>query len=229
MSNILVCILILCVIAIITSIIIYEIYKTPHMDYIEGFANIAAGNGSYRVHEDLENPEGAAGMMDRLNTIATSFIDHLKHKYRTSDNIDYFIKPRYRERVVYGIASLEKNYRPKNLEENLPERSGGDTSYVMDKGSVFAMCLRDPKNSNKLDSKINSLTFVLMHEMTHLFTKTYGHDTLFWNNFRFILQEASDAGLYTPTNYGATGSPYCGITISYSPLFDSKLDDYRLN
>ncbi len=51
------------------------------MDYIEGFANIAAGNGSYRVHEDLENPEGAAGMMDRLNTIATSFIDHLKHKY----------------------------------------------------------------------------------------------------------------------------------------------------
>ncbi len=229
MSNILVCLLIVCVIAIITSIIIYEIIKTPPQEYTEAFANIAAGNGSYRVHEDLENPEGAAGLMDRLNTIANSFIDHLKYKYRTPANVDYFIKPQFRERVVYGIAAMEKNYQPKNLEENVPARSGGDTSYVMDKGSVFAMCLRDPKDNNRLDSRINSLTFVLMHEMCHLFTKTYGHDTLFWNNFRFILQEASEAGLYTPVNYNTVGSPYCGITISYSPLFDPKLEDYRLN
>lgn len=193
----------------------------------EGFAQIKGGERFYKVHEDLENPEGAAELMNKLDKIATAMIQHLNYKYKTDELVSYHIKPEYVDIVKFGIVSLSKNYNRNNLEENIPERSGGDTSYVIDKGTTFAMCLRDPKNDNKLDTKINSLTFVLLHEMTHLFTKTFGHDTLFWNNFRFILSEAMDAGLYTPVNYKKTGSPYCGIIISYSPLFDPKMHDYH--
>ncbi len=192
----------------------------------EGFAQVRGGEQFYRVHEDLENPEGAAETMDKLNIIANTMMGHLETKYSTEDKARYFIKPEYVETVLYGIAAMRRNYKAANLEENIPERSGGDTSYVIDKGSVFAMCLRDPRNNNKLDTKMNSLIFVLMHELTHLFTKGYGHDAIFWNNFRFVLQEAANAGLYTPINYRTTGSPYCGIVISYSPLFDRKLANY---
>ena len=59
--------------------------------------------------------------------------------------------------MKFGIVSLSKNYNRDNLEENIPDRSGGDTSYVIDKGTTFAMCLRDPKNDNKLDTNHLSL------------------------------------------------------------------------
>jgi hypothetical protein len=137
------------------------------------------------------------------------------------------IKPQHQRIVLNGINSLTQNFRTANLEENIPERSGGDTSYVIDKGATFAMCLRDPNDGNKIESSTNELNFVLFHEMSHLFTSTYGHDNLFWNNFKFILQEASFNGLYTPTNYKKNALPYCGIKISYSPLFDAGLLDYH--
>jgi len=191
---------------------------------VEGFQKIRAGNNFYKVHEDLDNPERAAETMDKLNTIAITMISHLETKY--SNGVDT-IKPEYRKLVRNSITQLRKNYRPSNLEENIPERSGGDTSYVINKGDTFAMCLRDPKENNKLDDKMNDLTFVLLHEMTHLFTNTFGHDTLFWNNFKFMLEEASEAGLYNPIDYKRNGSPYCGIVITYSPLFDKSLLEYK--
>jgi len=191
---------------------------------VEGFAKIRGGDNYYKVHEDLENPEKAAETMDALNKIAMALMNHLESKYSSGfDSID----PKYRKRVKNSITQLRKNYRASNLEENIPERSGGDTSYVIDKGDVFAMCLRDPKNGNKLDNQMNDLTFVMLHEMTHLFTNTFGHDQLFWNNFKFILEEAVDAHLYVPIDYKHNGSPYCGIVITYSPLFDSSLLKYK--
>jgi hypothetical protein len=194
---------------------------------VEGFANVRAGNNLYRVHEDLDNPQAAANLMDRLNSVALDMIQHLSNKYGTDAGL-LQIAPPYRDRVRSSIAALQKNYRPSNLEENIPERSGGDTSYVIDKGDTFAMCLRDPKNGNHIDDRLNNLIFVLLHEMTHLFTDTFGHDKLFWNNFKFMLQEATEARLYSPINYKRDGAPYCGIVITYSPLYDPSMLEYHL-
>lgn len=192
----------------------------------EGFAKVKVGANSYKIHEDLENPQKAAETMDSLNTVAKKLIDHLYDKYVNGSVAN--IKKQYQSIVVKGVKAMKMNFKTANMEENIPERSGGDTSYVIDKGDVFAMCLRDPKNGHQIDPKFNDLTFVLIHELGHLFSSTYGHDTLFWNNFKFILQEATLAGLYTPVDYKKTGSPYCGIVITYSPLFDTKLDEYRV-
>lgn len=194
----------------------------------EGFANVKVGGNSYKIHEDLENPVQAAETMDKLNTVAHKLINHLVEKYIDNSGMTN-IDPKYRDIVLGGIKDLKKNFKTANMIENVPERSGGDTSYVIDKGNVFAMCLRDPKNGNQIDPKFNALVFVLIHEMSHLFTTTFGHDTLFWNNFRFVLQEAVSIGLYESENYKQNGSPYCGIVISYSPLFDPKLIDYTIH
>lgn len=192
---------------------------------MEGFQNIQAGNNSYKVHEDLENPQQAAQIMDRLNTTAHTLIDHLVQKYNDPTNMDA-IKPAFQQTVRKGILALKKNFRTANLEENLPSRSGGDTSYVIDKGDVFAMCLRDPKNNNKLDDQYNNLTFVLIHEMAHLAHAGWGHPIEFWEIFRFLLKEAVSINMYLSVNYKQTGSPYCGIVVSYSPLYDTTLKDY---
>lgn len=192
----------------------------------EDFASIRVGANAYKVHEDLHNPKLAAETMDNLNKVAKTLIYKLNDKYINDPAGFNKIKPQYRGVVIDGIKRLTKNFKTANMEENIPERSGGDTSYVIDKGDVFAMCLRDPKNDHKVDDNMNELSFVLIHEMAHLFTKTFGHDNLFWTNFRFLLKEAEIFGLYTPINYKKNKVPYCGIVISYSPLYDIELKDY---
>ncbi len=203
-------------------------FQCSHFSNKEGFAKVRAGNNYYKVHEDLENPELAAHTMDKLNTVAHQLIEHLNQKYLKTPNQIVLIKPEYRDRVIKIAKSIRSNYKTANLEENIPERSGGDTSYVIDKGDVFAMCLRDPTKNNKIDEKMNDLIFVLLHEIAHLGTDSWGHDESFWNNFKFILQEAVEAGIYKSVNYKKVGSPYCGIVITYSPLFDPKLDDFYI-
>ena len=198
-------------------------------DDVEGFANIKVGSNSYKVHEDLENPKDAAIQMDNLNTQAMKLIAFLNMKYIKRPEAMKAIKSNKQKIVRNGIKSLVKNFKTTNLEENIPERSGGDTSYVINKGDVFAMCIRDPKQKNKIEDNTNDLTFVLIHELAHLFTSSYGHDKLFWHNFRFLLEEAVEAGVYTPVNYNQTGSPYCGIVVTYSPLFDETLTTYKTN
>jgi hypothetical protein len=194
----------------------------------EDFALVRIGSNNYKIHEDLDNPRLAAETMDNLNRIAKKLIYRLNDKYIDNQHGYNSIKPEYREIVIGSIKRLTSRFKTANMEENIPERSGGDTSYVVDKGSTFAMCVRDPKNNNKIEAgeKINELTFVLIHEMSHLAYNGWGHDNGFWTIFRFLLQEAADIDLYIPVNYKKNKMPYCGIVISYSPLYDSELIEY---
>lgn len=195
---------------------------------VEAFQMIRGGNNMYKVHEDLVDPQLAAETMDSLNITAKELIAALNAKYTNNTMGQLSIKPEYRDIVLAGIRDMSKNFKTANMEENIPERSGGDTSYVIDKGEVFAMCLRDPTKRNIIHgtNEINELRFVLFHEMAHLFTSTFGHDSLFWNNFKFLLEEAIALDLYHPINYKKNSKPYCGIVITYSPLYDLDLKDY---
>ena len=193
---------------------------------IEGFENIQVGANSYKIHEDLDDPMKAAETMDKLNTVAQKLIAHLYATYIDDPNGANTIKDEYKGIVLNGIKALKKNFRTASMEENIPERSGGDTSFVIDKGDVFAMCLRDPKNGNQIDPNFNALTFVLVHEMSHLAYNGYGHPIGFWTMFKFILQEAANIGLYMVEDYKQNGSPYCGIVITYSPIYDTTLAVY---
>lgn len=208
--------------------LVYNRWAARSAPKTEAFVKIRVGGNDFKVHEDLDNPEEAARVMSRLNDTANQLIDVLKNKYILGDGMTK-IKPEFKDRVRKGINDLIKNYRTPNLEENIPERSGGDTSYVIDKGDTFAMCLRSPEQGNKLEKNYNDLAFVLFHEMTHLFNETYGHDFMFWSNFRFVLTEAVEAGLYQSVDYKKTKSPYCGIKITYSPLHDTELPSYYEN
>jgi hypothetical protein len=49
-------------------------------------------------------------------------------------------------------------------------------------------------------------------------TETIGHTQEFWANFKRILQDAVQVGIYTPVNYAQRPTPYCGMTITDSPI-----------
>jgi hypothetical protein len=94
-----------------------------------------------------------------------------------------------------------------------------DTSYSENKGQRIVVCLRDktkPPQYPLID--INTVMFVMLHEMAHLMTETIGHTQEFWTNFKRILQDAIQLGIYHPVNYAQRPTPYCGMTITDSPL-----------
>ena len=66
----------------------------------------------------------------------------------------------------------------------------------------------------------NTLTFVALHELAHIMSKTIGHNTEFWNNFKFLLEHAVKIGIYDPIDYKKKPKKYCGMTISDNPYYD---------
>ena len=53
-------------------------------------------------------------------------------------------------------------------------------------------------------------------------TKSIGHKPEFWENFRFLIEEAVKLKIYTPIDYKKTKQPYCGMDITDNPYFDYK-------
>ena len=117
------------------------------------------------------------------------------------------------------VKLLAKNFNPMRIVETLP--TSEYTAYSEDKGKKLAFCLQEYKDKAKLID-LNTLMFVALHEMSHLITVSIGHETEFWENFKFLLKEASDVGLYEPVDYGKKSQPYCGMDLTDNPLLDPK-------
>ena len=114
------------------------------------------------------------------------------------------------------VKLLVKNFNPKKIVETLP--TSQYTAYSEGKGSKLAFCLRKHKYEMELID-LNTLTFVALHELTHLMTKSIGHKKDFWDNFKFMLENATEAGVYEPVDYSKKPSDYCGLTIDSNPLY----------
>jgi predicted metal-dependent hydrolase len=64
--------------------------------------------------------------------------------------------------------------------------------------------------------------YVALHEVSHIATKSIGHNDEFWNNFKFMITEAKEINIYNPVNYQKEPARYCGMNISDNPYFDLK-------
>jgi len=115
------------------------------------------------------------------------------------------------------VERLVKGFNPKKISETLP--TSELTAYSENKGEKIAFCLNKTKSGNTL-IELNTLTFVAIHELSHIMTKSIGHKQDFWNNFKFLLQNAKKAGIYTPVDYKSKPENYCGMTITDNPYFD---------
>ena len=47
-----------------------------------------------------------------------------------------------------------------------------------------------------------------------------GHKKEFWDNFKFLLVEAEEMGMYKPVDYKKQNQTYCGMTITDNPYYD---------
>jgi len=116
------------------------------------------------------------------------------------------------------VQRLISGFNPKKISETLP--TSELTAYSENKGEKVAFCLNKRKEDNTVLIDMNTLTFVALHELTHIMTKSVGHKQEFWQNFKFLLENAKEAGIYQPVDYKNNPEPYCGMTITDNPYYD---------
>tara|TARA_X000000950_G_scaffold150126_1_gene185036 strand:- start:922 stop:1515 length:594 start_codon:yes stop_codon:yes gene_type:complete len=116
-----------------------------------------------------------------------------------------------------NVKRLVKNFNPRKISETLPTSTY--TAYSENKGEKIAFCTTTTKQGNRLIDE-NTLMFVALHELSHIMTKSIGHTTEFWSNFRFILKNAVAINIYNPVNYKEKPTQYCGMTITDNPYYD---------
>ena len=64
--------------------------------------------------------------------------------------------------------------------------------------------------------------YVALHEVSHISTKSIGHNDEFWQNFKFMITEAKAINVYNPIDYKKEQVRYCGMNISDNPFYDVK-------
>ena len=160
-------------------------------------------DGQHYEMQNLPNKEKAVEVMATIRSNLLKLHDYYKNTPNFSSDP--------------AVARFVARFSSDVFVEN--DMASPDTSYSENKGQKIVVCLRDKTRAPEyplIDQ--NTIMFVMLHEMSHLMTETIGHTQEFWSNFRRILQDASQIGLYQPVNYASRPTPYCGMTITDSPL-----------
>lgn len=163
---------------------------------------IASKDGNRYCVRERKNMESAANLLAEVTKKMNDMVDYLK------------------EKQPHDIRTMRlvKGFNPSKISETLP--TSELTAYSENKGEKLAFCLnKSKKNGTKLID-INTLTFVALHELSHIATKSIGHKQEFWQNFKWILENAKEAGIYLPIDYKKQPEEYCGMKINDNPYYD---------
>lgn len=198
MSEDIICYLLIFIIIIIAIKSYYE------SDLFQLKCVVSDVNGDKYCVRERKNIKKASDLLAITTNNMSTLVEHLINKYPNDEN----------------VKLLNKNFNPKKIKEILP--TSQYTAYSENKGEQIALCLSN-KNKKDTDNLIdqNTLMFVALHELSHLATKTIGHDDLFWKNFKFLLKESETLGIYKPVNYKNHNKNYCGMKIKDNPYYDN--------
>lgn len=144
----------------------------------------------------------AADLLAKVTEKCKELVVYLQEKYPEQDN----------------VKRLVTNFNPKKVMETLP--TSEFTAYSENKGEKIAFCLNREKHNNEELIDERTLTFVAIHELAHVASKSIGHKSEFWENFKFLLENAKEAGVHEPVDYSKKPQEYCGMQIHDNPYYD---------
>ena len=188
------------VLIIFITIIIVKLYQDSDTFNLKCIVSNVDGN-TYCVRE-RSKLQLAADKLAHVTQNLKKLVEYLNKKHTDKEE----------------IKRLVKGFNPKKVVETLP--TSQYTAYSENKGEKLAFCLDSEKNGGNLIDE-NTLMFVALHEISHIATKSVGHTDEFWTNFKFILQEAEEYGIYKPEDYKKKPKKYCGMKITDNPYYDN--------
>ena len=177
-----------------------QIYKDT--DYFHLKCIISDVDGKKYCVRERNNIEKASNLLAQTTDKLSYLVENLNSRFKNREN----------------VQRLVENFNPTTIKETLP--TSEYTAYTENKGEKLAFCLNKNNNNNNNLIDQNTLMFVAIHEIAHIMTLSVGHTEEFWQNFKFLLENAVQLGIYEPIDYKKNPKNYCGMTISDNPYYD---------
>lgn len=189
------------IIAFVVCVCVYMYYQNSDTLQLKCIVSSVDGN-KYCVRDRSKLQEAA----DLLATVTQKCKDLIKYMHEKHPDEDRT------KRLVNG-------FNPKTVMETLPTSSF--TAYSENKGQKIAFCLSPTKTKGE-DTLIDehTLMFVAIHELAHVATVSIGHKTDFWDNFKYLLENAKEAGIHEPKDYKNAEGKYCSMKLKDNPFYD---------
>jgi len=164
---------------------------------------VSTKDGNKYCVRERSRIQEAADLLAKITEKCNKLVEYVGNKYPDMDS----------------VGRLVKGFNPKKVMETLP--TSQFTAYSENKGEKIAFCLNKKKHENDNLIDESTLTFVAIHELSHVMTKSIGHKSEFWQNFKFLLENAKESGIHSPVDYKEEPQEYCGMKIHDNPYYDA--------
>ena len=185
-------------------LVLFLILLNSYNNFGEGFLITVKSSANFKDYlmQEYPNHIEAAKIIGKLDININKFANHLLDKYPND------------ERIIRLVNNLKETKYEEASHEN------GESTYTINKGELIKICLRKKKDGKPLHN-LNTLMFVVIHELAHVMSVSIGHNKEFMDNFRFLLREADDIDIdYTPIDYSEDNMTYCGVKVSHNPYYN---------
>jgi hypothetical protein len=160
---------------------------------------IRASNGTEYLVRNLPDKNEAANKLGSISDSLKNLVNGLSDSDK--DKGEY-------------IKNLKESFNPEYITENIP--GSLYVAYSVNKGEELSLCIREKDTESFIDD--NTIIFVAIHELSHIMTPESGHTPLFWDNMKYLLEQASSQGIYMPQDYSQSPVKYCGMDINSTPM-----------
>jgi hypothetical protein len=190
----------MCLLIIIILIIFSSIYFLYSVNYSNDnlIKTKSTLDNKYYWVRNLKDKTVAANTLAKIKINMYKLINYLKdNKEKFPKNMEYIKDLVSRtESIVIMETGADEKY----------------TSYTVNKGERIVFCLR-AKVINTIHD-MNTLMYVVIHEMAHIGCPEFGHTPLFKEIFKFLLEQSVKIGIYVPIDYRKNPQNYCGMEIN---------------
>lgn len=153
------------------------------------------------VQDDIATPDANADSARALGRVARA-IDLVVDEMVVRSVPDPVTAQRAKKRWSM-IRSSPMGFRETSAHESA-------AAYTVNKSDQVRVCIR----KNGVLQNFNDTVFVMLHELGHIMSESFGHNQEFQDNFSAAAMVAVDIGVYQYTDYSQTPTQYCGVDIT---------------
>lgn len=181
------------IVLLIIVVIVFLFYDEDQVESVD-----AMDGKSYQVRSEGndQNKKQTANYLAEVSQKVDQLIQYMLDNHKPSTEIAQRLEKRWKKCVLRETASKENS-----------------VAYTVNKGDEMRLCV---KNGAGMEN-MNTTMFVVLHELGHLMSVTYGHNEEFRKNFSFIVHLASSLGVYKPEDFYNKPVSYCGTVINTTP------------
>lgn len=153
----------------------------------------------YGIQETLPKTKEAVDMIAQMDLFIDKFVAYLDGKNPNDRRVKRLVNQ------LHDIKIEESPFEPDT------------SSYTLNKGDLIALCVREKENPASMHD-YQTMLFVVIHELAHIASVSRGHGGEFVSNFKWLLSQANESGMYKPVDYSKNPITYCGVRVTNNPM-----------